>query len=216
MNQKKYINAVIKKLNCSQQKKNEIKRELEADIQTALVSGESWQEIENRMGDPSALSKEFNENLSDKEIAAARKTRRIVITSMVVILIGLIVIGIYWMLPRSYQIDDKSIYDNQEVISQAETIIELINQNDIETIQSQCANDTMKKVMDKNSINAAKEKIGLDWGSFQSYTSIYTSEIKQMGKVYAVAQITALYEHKSVTYTISFDKNMRLAGLYMK
>ncbi len=61
-----------------------------------------------------------------------------------------------------------------------------------------------------------KEQIGTEWGEFKSFVSVYTGEIKQMGKKFAVTEITALYENRSVTYTISFDEEMKLAGIYMK
>ena len=64
MNRDKYVKAVIKKLKCSSRKKAEIKRELESNIQTALESDESWQQIEERMGTPYSQAMEFNENLS--------------------------------------------------------------------------------------------------------------------------------------------------------
>ncbi len=41
-------------------------------------------------------------------------------------------------------------------------------------------------------------------------------EVKQQGKTLAVAQITAAYEHAWVTYTVLFDKEMLLAGIYIK
>lgn len=62
----------------------------------------------------------------------------------------------------------------------------------------------------------AKTQISDDWGNFQSWGSIYLSEVTQQGQTFAVGQATAVYEHVTVTYTISFDEDMKLAGLYMK
>ena len=42
------------------------------------------------------------------------------------------------------------------------------------------------------------------------------SEIRQRGQRYAVVQVAVMYENVEVTYTITFDENMKLAGLYMK
>ncbi len=41
-------------------------------------------------------------------------------------------------------------------------------------------------------------------------------EVLQRGKYFAVCQVTVTYENTSVTYTISFDESMKIAGLYMK
>ena len=42
------------------------------------------------------------------------------------------------------------------------------------------------------------------------------AETKQKGNLYAVTQTTVEYENATVTYTISFDRNLKVAGLYMK
>ena len=44
----------------------------------------------------------------------------------------------------------------------------------------------------------------------------YGSTDKNTGEEYAVAVAQAKYEKKSFTYTISFDTDMNLAGIYYK
>ena len=41
-------------------------------------------------------------------------------------------------------------------------------------------------------------------------------EIKQMGKRMVTSQVTVAYENLSATYTITLDRDLKLAGLYMK
>lgn len=55
-----------------------------------------------------------------------------------------------------------------------------------------------------------------DWGNFQSFGNYYMADVKQMGRQLGIIQMNASYENTSVTYTISFDKEMKLAGLYIK
>ena len=55
-----------------------------------------------------------------------------------------------------------------------------------------------------------------EWGDFQKFGRSYMSEIVQQGKAYAAIELTAQYEHVMVTYTLSFDEEMRLCALYMK
>lgn len=216
MNRDKYVKAVTKKLKCSKKKKKEIERELEADIQIALENGEEWIQIKDRMGNPSSLAMEFNENLSKIELVSFKRIKRIKIICIIVIILGLIGTGIYFMLPKTYDIDNGSIFNKNTVVSQADKIIDLLNKNDYDIINNQYADSKMKIALKGTAIADAKEKVGTNWGEFKSFTSEYTAEVKQMGKKYAVAQITALYENRSVTYTISFDEDMKLAGLYMK
>lgn len=216
MNRDKYIKAVIKKLKCSKQKKKDIERELESDIQIALENGEEWTQIKERMGTPSSLAMEFNENLSKIELVSFKRTKRIKFICIIVVILGLVATGIYLMLPKTYDIDDASTFNKSTVVTQADKIIDLLNKNDYDTINNQYSDAKMKVALKASVIMDNKDKIGKDWGEFKSFTSEYTAEVIQMGKKYAVAQITALYENRSVTYTISFDKDMKLAGLYMK
>lgn len=216
MNQEKYMKSIIKKIKCSSQKKREIKKELEANIQIALQNGESLETIKDRMGTPLSVATEFNENFSKAEVTACRNAKRIKVVSLILVIIGIGVLGAFWMLPKTDVIDGNSMFDEKVVISQAEIVIGLLNENDYETIKERYANQKMKTVLDVSTMSEAKLQIGDDWGEFKSYTIENTAEINQMGKKFAVVQIAALYENRSVTYTISFDEDMLLAGLYMK
>lgn len=216
MNQENYLKAIIKDLKCSKEKKLEIKRELESDIQTALASGESWQEIKERMGEPKEIAKEFNANQSYQEMAALKRKRRFKVLGIIVVILICLITAINWVLPKSGEIGENSIFKEETVIKQAEAVIDLVNQDNYTAIQAQYANERLKQALDEEKMIAAKEQIGSDWGAFSSYTSVYSAQLKQMGKTYALAQITALYENRSVTYTISFDQDMKLAGLFMK
>lgn len=216
MNRERYTKTIIRKIKCSYQKRAEIKRELGADIQSALENGEDWQQIEERMGSPYSQISEFNKNLPETELKAFKRTKRIKILFATVIILGLIITGIYMLLPKTYEIESNSIFDKDAVISQAETVIGLIDKNEYDTIKNQYADAKMTKVFKETTIADAKEQLGEDLGEFQSFTSVYTAEVKQLGKHFAVVQITALYEKRSVEYTISFDVDMKLAGLYMK
>nr|WP_315021681.1 DUF3887 domain-containing protein [uncultured Aminipila sp.] len=216
MNKNKYVRSVIKKLKCSRQKKKDIAKELEMNIQIALEDGESWEKIKERMGEPLSVAAEFNENFSKTDAKVARNAKRIEIAVIVLVIMTSVVFGVYWMLPKTAVIDNNSIFNEKVAISQAEMIIELLNENDYTTIKKQYANGQMKKVINESKISDAKQQVGTDWGVFRSYTSENTAEIDQMGKKFAVVEVVALYENRSVTYTISFDEDMLLAGLYMK
>jgi uncharacterized membrane protein len=101
MNKENYLKTIIKELTCSKGKKLEIKRELESDIQTALASGELWQEIKERMGDPKEIAKEFNANQSYQEIASLKRKRRFKILGIVVLILICLITAINWALPKS-------------------------------------------------------------------------------------------------------------------
>ena len=61
MNGKKYIKSIVKNLKCFKTKREDIKRQLEADFQAAMETGETLEEIQVRMGMPENVAKEFND-----------------------------------------------------------------------------------------------------------------------------------------------------------
>lgn len=58
--------------------------------------------------------------------------------------------------------------------------------------------------------------IGDDWGPQVSIGKKYIAEVHQGWNQYATVQINIGYENANVTYTLSFDDEYRLIGLYMK
>ena len=62
MNEKRYIQQIVRRLQCTKQQKKEIQKQLKSDIQAALLAGDSMKEIQERMGNPVNVAREFNEN----------------------------------------------------------------------------------------------------------------------------------------------------------
>lgn len=216
MNRDKYVKAILKKLKCTGKKKKEIRKELISDIQVAMESGESWQDISTRMGTPTIIALEFNDNFSEAEKRAAKKIRLGKIAITVFALIAIIGVGIDWMIPKTTAIDSNSKFDEQTVINQAEEIILLVNADDYETIKNQYASTILQPTFEGSTISDAKKQIASDWGEFKSFGNAYTAEISQMGKYYAPIEISVLYDNISVTYTFSFDEDMKLTAFFMK
>lgn len=215
MQQEEYIKLVMRKLQCSGQKKEEIEKELVSDIQTALANGESWEEIEARMGVPEQLAKEFNENLSPEELAGKKRKKGFLAVGIIIGILVLLGAGVFWVLPRSYELEESGIFQEAVVQERTEEIIALLDREDYAGLE-ECAIEKMKPFIQENVIVEAKDTLGGELGENQGITSSYMAEVRQAGQRIAVVQATVQYENRSVTYTISFDKDMRLAGLYMK
>ena len=215
MNQKKYVNTIIRKLQCSGNRKKEIRRELESNINSALEQGESWEQIEKRMGSPALAAREFNANFSDKERKTAKRNRGMRIFGIIAAVLILAVALVWWMLPKSNELKNSKKFDEDTVIAQAEKVVELLDSNDFETLKS-ISTEGVGSVLEQKKMEDVRQQIGSDWGELQSFGSVYTAEAKQMGSTYAVVQMVAVYENLSVTYTISFNESMELSGLYMK
>ncbi|MFA9376067.1 MAG: DUF3887 domain-containing protein [Lachnotalea sp.] len=216
MNKDKYVRAILKKLSCTGKKKKEIEKELISDIQIAMENGETWQEISIRMGTPVTIASEFNDNFSEAEIKAAKKIKLVKIIIIVLVFAAMIGIVTNWMSLKTSAIDSNSIFDEQAVIKQAEEIILLANSDDYDTIKDQYANSVLKPLFDGSKILEVKKQFSLDWGDFKSFGNAYTFENSQMGKHYAGIEMSALYDNISITYSLAFDKDMKLAAFYMK
>lgn len=216
MNQEKYIKAVLKKLRCSGSKKKEIRKELESDISGAMENGETLEEIMNRMGAPASLAGEFNENFPKEETMAFRRRRGWQIAGIVTgILVLLLLLGFY-MLPKNYPIGKSGLYTEEKVTEQTKAVISYFNDGNYEAIQEMCFSEDMEQTMTEEKMEEVKKLFGEDWGEFVTYGNLYIGEVVQMGRPYAVVQINATYENTGITYTLMFDKEMKLCGFYMK
>lgn len=219
MNEQAYVKAVAKNLAASKQRNNEFVRDLESDIADALSAGETWEQIELRMGDPRHVAYEFNDNLSEKERAAGKKRKRTkviaIVAAVVIVIIAAIAIAAWWFLPSQHTAGQQIGVDEQTVIAQAEEAIGYLNADDFAGLES-ISIEAMADPSAKASIEEARDLISSDWGEFESFGSAYAAEVVQAGQVVEVAEIVAVYENVSVTYTIMFNEDMVLTGLYMK
>lgn len=219
MTKEKYVKEVVKKLKCPKVKKKEIAKQLEADILSAMENGETMESIMESMGTPECISEEFNANLSEAEIAAAKRAKKWKIAISVIAVIGILAMiggGIYWWLPKGKMVTESENFNEEEVEKQAELIILLFDAEDYEGIINLSV-DEAKENGFKEALEGAKAQISSsDWGTFQAFGTSYTAEVEQMGKKYAVVQVNAVYDNTSVTYTITFDENLLLAGFYIR
>lgn len=215
MEQKAYIKSITRKLNCSKKKKEEIRKELESDINIARENGETLAVIYQRMGNPIEVAKDFNSNFSEQEKKAGKREKAVKITAVILAAVAILAALIYWYLPKTVEMDDSSVFAKDEVESKTEQIIELLNDKSYETLQNEYAADYMKAYLTEETMNSVIQKTGGDWGALVSYGSPYMAELTQKGKKFAVIQLNVSYENASITYRITFDEQMKLAGLYM-
>ena len=105
MNEKAYAKAVARRLACSKARRDEFVRDLESDIASSLADGETWEQVERRLGDPRDVAREFNEALSERELAAGRKRRRLRIAGIAaaaaVVVVAVLAAGSWWALPKT-------------------------------------------------------------------------------------------------------------------
>lgn len=211
----KYIRQIVKRLKCSKEKREDIKKQLSSDIMAAMENGETVEDIIRRMGTPAEIAEEFNRSFTDAEQKLYRREKwmkRLVIAAVIMIILAA---AVYWILPKHMALTESTAFQEDEVKAQTEQIIYLLDAGDYEAL-GQKADEKLKPYLNAETMEKAKDSLRADWGAFQSFGNVYMGEVKQMGQRYVVVQMNAAYEHISVTYTLTFDEDMELSGLYMK
>lgn len=212
---KAYLNRIVRKLRCSGKKRREIRQQLLSEMEAELENGIDEKELIRRMGTPREIAEEFNRNFSEKERKRYKRQKLLrilgVIAACLLILVGLI----YWLVPKQIWLADSRVFDEEEVIEQAEYIVTLFDEKDYQALR-EASDETMKKFLVEEDLENSKKLISENWGTQTSVGKIYAAEVTQMGKKSAVLQMHVDYEHVSVLYTISFNDRLELQGFFMK
>ena len=133
------------------------------------------------------------------------------------ITILIIILGIVAFSTTDCSADKLSSDFNQEELRKAaENVIMLINNKDTKGLNALC-NDKMKALLTEESMKPIYEVLQ-DSGKYMlidDQTMLGTTD-KQTKEEFAVVMMRAKYENKRITYTINFDKQLKLAGLFYK
>lgn len=105
-------------------------------------------------------------------------------------------------------------FDETEVQAAAENVIDLLNKRDSEGLTA-LMTEEMKAVMTED-IQAQIFALLDSSGAFQEILGLKMAGSTQNGVTYVAVAAKAKYEKSEITYTISFDQDIKLAGLYLK
>lgn len=214
MTAEKYVRDITQKIRCSKKKRMEIKQQLLSDISAALENGEGLEEVLKRMGSVKEVVKEFNQNLSEQEEKAYRKgKRRSIFLGALLAVMVLIAVG-YWYLPKTALLEE-SVFKKEIVEEQVKQVIQELDQYQFDLLKEH-AIEEMQEVLTEDTFDPIKKQIAEDWGEVQSIGTVYMTVVKQQGEQFVITQTVVVYQNVSVTYTITFDKDMQLAGIYLK
>lgn len=215
MNEQKYVKKVVNNVKCGHKQRKKISSQLLAEIRSEVEAGRSLEDVLDSMGNAKEAVAEFNDNLSSEDIRKYKKERLIKILLIIAACIAILCVAVYCIMPKAKPLEKSDVFDKATVEQQISQVIELLNEEDYAMLRN-LSTDKVKPSMTSDVIESAKKNICEDWGEFLNIGTIYASEIKQSGNYYAVGQVSVSYENVSVTYTITFDKDMRIAGLFMK
>lgn len=216
MTRQEYIKKVSRHLHCSSSGKREIAKQLDSHMESALEEGRSLEEVLAEMGTPEALAEEFNDNFEEKEKKKAKGYRKpALITAAVLLVLTAAAAFIYWAIPKEKDIYASEIFDAAEVEARTKEIVQVFGRGDDKAFDEYLSPE-VREALKTTTPESVRRLIGDDWGDYYSMGNLYLAEIRQMGRSYAVVQVNVSYEHVSVTYTLTYNENMELYGIYVK
>lgn len=215
MDAKKYVNAIVRNIQCNGKRKKEIKKQLLADIQVRIKQGEEMEEIISQMGTIKEIADSFNETISQKEQRRyARKKVLKIVLPVIAVLIFLVVL-VYWLFPKSFDIEQSKYFNKEQVETAMKETIALLDAGDYAAL-GEIATPRMQTYLSAETLDNAKEMLSGDWGEQTMFGAIYMVEMIQGNRHSAIGEVTVTYENVSVTYRLTYDEDMRIAGIYMR
>lgn len=107
-------------------------------------------------------------------------------------------------------------FDENQIKEKAVDVLNMVNQIDIKGIKNICNNE-MKKSMTDEALNQIFDIVKQS-GEYEEISKIYVMGIedKSSNKPFGAAVLEVKYTNRDLLFTISFDTDMKLAGLHMK
>lgn len=104
-----------------------------------------------------------------------------------------------------------------DVIARAKSVVEIINTLDYAAMTAEIRED-LQSQLSADQIKTSWDARLSSIGSFKEYKSIIVTgtKSKTTGEDYATVILICAYEDGTATYTLSFDTDMQLVGLYMR
>lgn len=102
-------------------------------------------------------------------------------------------------------------YDENEVKASAQEVIQLLNDDDYDALEEKMS-ENLKSAASVDDVRVAWQPMKEKMGEFDSISK----ETVVGNKGLATAAIMAKYKEGSVTFTITFNEDLKLEGIYMK
>lgn len=215
MKASRYVNKIVRKIKCGADKKKEIKKELLTEIELRQEQGEALESIISQMGNIKEIAASFNENISSKEKRKYVLKKVLAIVAIVALLLLLAFMALYKLVPKRADIEKSEYFDKQAVEDTVKETIILLDDEKYSILQEN-ATEKMKGFINKETLGNAKTQVADEWGERQSFGAIYMTEMIQENEHFAVAEIAVSYEYTTAVYTLTYDKDMKLAGIYVR
>jgi hypothetical protein len=215
MDAEKYVNAIARKVKCNGKKKKEIKKQLMMDIHMRMKQGERLEEIISQMGTVKEIADGFNENISLKEQKRYVRNKVLKIVIPVIVIVTFLIWFVYWIFPKSFDIEQSKYFKREQVEAAMKETIALLDAEDYIALQEN-AIPQMQSLLNAETREGMRGTLCDDWGERKQFGAVYMVELVQGNTHLAVGEITVTYENVSATYRLTYDKDMRLAGIYVR
>lgn len=108
-------------------------------------------------------------------------------------------------------------FDEEKVKVQAENVVTLFSNNEYEKVTNEFTREDLKTALTSDVLSDAKAQVMPNAGTLDKFSqsSILAKKDKD-GNDFVLAIVVAKYSNQTVTYTISFDENMKIIGFYLK
>ncbi|EKU70879.1 DUF3887 domain-containing protein [Selenomonas sp. F0473] len=112
-------------------------------------------------------------------------------------------------------LEESGVFNAQKVEEQMKATIDLFERGDIAALQAS-ATDNMRQSLTAEQVNEAKTQFAPKWGARVSFGKPYMTALRQGDEVFAVGEIAVGYKATAVVYRLSYDRNMKLAGFFVR
>lgn len=216
MTVKQYVNGITRKIKCGGEKKKEIRKQLRAEVELKLSQGNTLEEIISQMGSIDEIADSFNENISIEEQKKYTRSKRLKTASLIILLLVVLSGLTYWKMPKGIEIEKSKYFNAAQVESAMKETVEQLDAGEFVFLQENAISQ-MESFLNQEEWQKAKDMVLAEpWGERIQFGTAYMAELAQGNAHYAVGEITVTYEKVSATYRITFDHDMRLAGLYVR
>ena len=215
MNAKRYVRYIVKVLKCSSRRRREVRKELLSKLTSQSGETLSYDELRKEIGEIYDVINEYNDRMSAEEKKKYKTEHTIRVLIPVLLFISILIGGIIFIIPLSGDISASGYFTESTLAERLQKDITLLNDEDYEALRAG-STEAMQAVFSEGLMTSIQQKSGGDWGAFVSFGEAHYSDVVQYGQHLAVCEIPVTYENRNLIFRITYDSEMKLAGLYVR